>query len=88
MAEKELRKEIEELASELVEVKGELDARIKSLKKKVKPALLVVLGIIGIRIGLKIAHMLMSLVWKLKSFILAGMIFAALKLYLASNKEQ
>jgi hypothetical protein len=88
MAEKELRKEIEELTSELEEIRGELNIRLAKIKKLAKPALLAVAGLIGLKIGLKITKGVLSMLWKMKSLILAAMLLVVLKLYLSSLKEQ
>jgi hypothetical protein len=88
MAEKELRKEIEELTSELEEIRGELDIRLAKIKKLAKPALLAVAGLIGLKIGLKISKGVLSMLWKLKSLFLAAMLLFVLNLYLSSKKEQ
>lgn len=88
MAEKELRKEIDEITSELEEVGAELKVRLAKIKKLAKPAALAVVGIIGLKIGLKILKGILSLLWKLKSVILGASLLLVLQLYLASTKEQ
>jgi hypothetical protein len=88
MAEKELRTEINEIAGELEEIRGELSTRLAGIKKKAKPAALVVVGLIGLKIGLKITKGIFSLLWRMKSFLLAATLLFVLQLYLSSTKEQ
>ncbi|HNY65202.1 MAG TPA: hypothetical protein PKM41_07160 [Deltaproteobacteria bacterium] len=88
MAEKELRTEINEIASELEEIRSELSVRLAGIKKKAKPAVLVVVGLIGLKIGLKIAKGVLSLLWKMKSFLLAATLLFVLQLYLSSTRDQ
>lgn len=88
MAEKELRKDIEEIAGELQEIRGELGIRLAKIRKLAKPAVLAVAGLIGLKIGLKITKGIFSLLWKLKTLFLAATLLFVLKLYLSSTKEQ
>ena len=88
MAEKELRKEIDEITSELEEIRGELNVRLAKIKKLAKPAALAVVGLIGLKIGLKITKGIFSLLWKLKTIFLAATLLFVLQLYLSSKKEK
>ena len=88
MVEKELRTEINEIASELEEIRSELSVRLAGIKKKAKLAVLVVVGLIGLKIGLKIAKGVLSLLWKMKSFLLAATLLFVLQLYLSSTRDQ
>jgi hypothetical protein len=88
MAEKELRKEIDEITGELGEIKGELDIRIAKLKKLAKPLGLAIAGVIGLKIGLKIMKGVLGLLWKLKSVFLAAALLFVLQLYVKSKKEK
>jgi hypothetical protein len=88
MAEKELRKEIEEITGELEEIKGELAARFAKMKKLAKPALLVLAGLIGLKIALKVMGILFKILWKMKLVILIAGIVAGMKLYQSQNKQQ
>lgn len=87
MAEKELRKEIGEITRELEEVGGELGARLAKIKKLAKPAGFAIVGVIALKIGLKISRGILSLLWKLKSFFLGATLLFVLQLYLTSRKE-
>jgi hypothetical protein len=88
MAEKELRKEIKEITSELEEIRGELNVRLAKIKKLAKPAAIAVAGLIGLKIGLKITKGILSLLWKLKSLFLGATLLFVIQLYLSSTKGQ
>lgn len=79
MVEKKLRKELEGIVQELTEIKEELGRRLAALKKIVKPVVLVLAGLIGLKIALKILRKVLSLVWSLKLYLavagLAGAYF-------------
>jgi|WetSurMetagenome_2_1015567.scaffolds.fasta_scaffold282414_2 hypothetical protein len=88
MAEKELRKDIDEITSELEEIRGELNIRLARIKKLAKPIGLAVIGVIGLKIGLKILKGVLNLLWRLKSFFLAATLLFVLQLYLSSTKKK
>jgi hypothetical protein len=69
MVEKKLRKEIEGIALELIEIKEELGRRLNAVKKTIKPVALVLVGLIGLKIVFKILRKVLSLVWDYKLFI-------------------
>lgn len=63
MAEKKPRVELDDIVRELVELKQELGLRFADLKKKLMPGAVIVLGLIGIKIGFKIMGMFMRFFW-------------------------
>ncbi len=63
MAEKELRQDLQETVNELLEVKADLARRIAPAKEWVKTAALVLLGLIGAKIALKLARFSFRVVW-------------------------
>lgn len=87
MAEKELRKEIEEIISDLEEIKGELEKRFSRMKKMAKPALMVLAGLIGLKIALSILGIIFRLLWKMKLVIIIALLAVGLKFYTSSSKE-
>ncbi len=87
MAEKELRNEIEEITSALEEIKGELEIRFAKMKKMAKPALLVLGGLIGLKIGLAVMGLIFKLLWKMKLVIILALLVVGLKFYLSKSKE-
>ena len=88
MAEKELRSEINEIVADLLEIKEELGIRLGFLKNKIKPFLFTVLGLIGLKIGLKLMKFFLALLWKLRLLVLAGLIVVAYEVYTAQTKKQ
>lgn len=87
MAEKELRKEIEEITNDLEEIKGELEKRFAKMKKMAKPALLVLAGLIGLKIALAIMGIVFKLLWKMKLVIVIALLVVGLKFYLGRSQE-
>jgi hypothetical protein len=87
MAEKELRKEIEEITSDLEEIKIELEKRFAKMKKMAKPALLVLAGLIGLKIALTIMGIIFKLLWKMKLVIIIALLVVGLKFYLSKSKD-
>lgn len=81
MAEKELRKDINEITGEIEEVKAELMARLAKFKKLLKPAVIGVAGLIGLKIALKLLRVFLALFWKLKLPILIMLFLVFLKFY-------
>ena len=63
MVEKRLRKEIDGIVLELVEIGEELGKRFSILKKIAKPAAIVFAGIIALKIALGIFRMILSFLW-------------------------
>ena len=63
MAEKKLRKEIDDTVLELVEIKKELGRRFRVLKDIVKPAAIVLAAVIGMKAAFKLTRMILSLLW-------------------------
>jgi len=64
MAEKKLRKELDDIVRELIEIKGELKPRLNELKKIGTPPALFVVGLIGMKIGLKIGRAVVVRLWR------------------------
>ena len=71
MVEKKLRKELEGIIQELSEIKEELGHRLAAVKKTAKPVALVLVGLIGLKIALKILRKILSMVWDYKLFLAA-----------------
>ena len=63
MAEKKLRKDINDIVLELMEIKEELGRRFKVLKDIVKPAAIVLAALIGLKISFKLLRMILALLW-------------------------
>lgn len=78
MAEKELNKELDAIVPELVEIKAELQARLALMKKKAKPAVFVFAGLIGLKLGLGITRIVLSLIWRHKLLLAAAAIGGSL----------
>jgi hypothetical protein len=88
MAEKKLRQEIEEIVQELVELKSELQHRFESMKKEYKPVALVILGLIGLKIGLKVSRLVLSLLWRHKFFITAVAFLVLYKFNMIQSRKR
>jgi hypothetical protein len=86
MVEKKLRKELDTLARELEEIKEELGDRISVLKKKGMPVAAVLLGFIGLKITYRILRMILSLFWKYKFLIGAGLLLIPLRHSMMQSK--
>lgn len=78
MAEKELNKDSGEIVQELVEIREELQKRFEALKKKIKPAVLIVAGLIGLKIGLWVFRIMVTLLWRHKLLIMAAVVAGSL----------
>ncbi len=78
MAEKELNRRPGDIVQELVDLKAELQARLEIMKKKAKPVVLVVAGLIGIKIGLWITGGVLSLIWRHKLLLATAAIVGSL----------
>ena len=63
MAEKELRMELDGIVGELMEIKEELKPRLAEMKKIGTPVILVLIGLIGTKIGLRIARASVRRLW-------------------------
>ena len=63
MAEKKLRKDINDIVLELIEIKKELGRRFKVLKDIVKPAAIVLVALIGLKTTFKLFRMILALLW-------------------------
>jgi len=63
MAEKKLRKDINDMVMELMEIKGELGRRFKVLNDIAKPAAIVLVGLIGLKMTFKLLRMILALIW-------------------------
>jgi hypothetical protein len=63
MAEKKLRKDINDIVLELMEIKEELGRRFKVLKDIAKPAAIVLVGLIGLKMTFKLLRMILALIW-------------------------
>ncbi|HPI93367.1 MAG TPA: hypothetical protein PK350_09555 [Deltaproteobacteria bacterium] len=63
MAEKELRMELDGIVGELMEIKEELKPRLAEMKKIGTPVILVLIGLIGTKIGLRIARASVRGLW-------------------------
>jgi len=61
MAEKKLRKDIDDIVLELMEIKGELGRRFRALKDIVKPAAIVLVVLIGLKTTFKLLRMILAL---------------------------
>jgi hypothetical protein len=61
MAEKKLRKDIDDIVLELMEIKGELGRRFRVLKDIVKPAAIVLVVLIGLKTTFKLLRMILAL---------------------------
>lgn len=64
MAEKELRRELDDIVRELMEIKTELRPRLVELKKIGTPPALFLIGLIGMKIGLKVGRAVMARLWR------------------------
>lgn len=64
MAEKELRRELDDMVRELREIREELKPRLAELMEIGKPVALALAGLIGLKIGLKILRWTLSLLWR------------------------
>ena len=63
MAEKELRRDLHETVLELLEVKGELVRRLSPVREWAKTAVLVLAGLIGAKIALKLLRAVLGILW-------------------------
>ncbi|MGD0822686.1 MAG: hypothetical protein ABSA71_18285 [Desulfomonilia bacterium] len=63
MAEKKLRKDINDMVMELMEIKKELGRRFKVLNDIVKPAAIVLVALIGLKTTFKLLRMILALLW-------------------------
>ena len=63
MAEKKLRKDINDIVLELIEIKEELGRRFRELKDIVKPAAIVLVALIGLKTAFKLLRMILALLW-------------------------
>jgi hypothetical protein len=63
MAEKKLRKDMNDIVVELMEIKKELGSRFKVLKDVVKPAAIVLVVLIGVKTTFKLLRMILALLW-------------------------
>lgn len=88
MVEKKLRKELEGIALELMEIKEELGHRLDAIKKTAKPVALVLVGLIGLKIAFKILRKLLSMVWDYKLFIAVIAILAPFLYKNFQSKQQ
>ncbi|HWR68812.1 MAG TPA: hypothetical protein VN416_07305 [Desulfomonilia bacterium] len=79
MAEKELRKELDDIVSELREISSELRPRLSTFKKIGKPVVLVVAGFIGVKIALRILRAILSLLWRNMLLIAAILLFVVVR---------
>lgn len=79
MAEKELRKELDDIVSELTEISSELRPRLSTFKKIGKPVVLVVAGLIGVKIALRILRATLSLLWRNMLLIAAILLFVVFR---------
>lgn len=70
MAEKQLRHDISETIQELMEIKGELSRRLRSMKRRLKPAAAVLVVYVGMKVGLKITRMMLGTVLRHKLLLL------------------
>jgi hypothetical protein len=61
MAEKKLRKDMNDIVVELMEIKKELGRRFKVLKDIVKPAAIVLVVLIGVKTTFKLLRMILAL---------------------------
>lgn len=73
MAEKKLSREIDETVQDLLEVRKELLHRLSPVRHWFRTAGLVLLGLVGVKITLKLAGWIFSLLWESKIFIAAIM---------------
>ena len=79
MAEKKLRRELDDMVRELMEVRKELGPRLAELKEIGKPVALALAGLIGLKIGLKILRGILSILWGNRFVIAAVAVFAFVK---------
>ncbi|HOC76948.1 MAG TPA: hypothetical protein PLP82_06075 [Deltaproteobacteria bacterium] len=80
MAEKELRSELDDLVRELTEIREELKPRLSELMRVGKPVALVLAGLLGVKIGLKITRGVLRLLWG-NRFIVAAVLVFSLVMY-------
>ncbi len=73
MAEKKLSREIDETVRELLEVRKELLHRLSPVRQWVKASGIVLLGLIGVKITLRLVGSIFSLLWGSKLLIAAIM---------------
>jgi hypothetical protein len=69
MVEKKLRKEIDGIVLELVEIGEELGQRFSVLKKTAKPVAVALVCIIVLKIAFRILRMILSILWEHKLLI-------------------
>lgn len=79
MAEKKLRRELDDLVRELMELREELKPRLSELMEVGKPVGLVLAGLIGLKIGLKLLRWTLSLLWRNLPVMAAVAVFALVR---------
>jgi len=87
MVEKKLRKELDAVVLELEEIKEELGRRLSLLKKKAMPAVVILAGVIGVKIVLKILRGTSSLIWRHKLLIFLILLLIPLSYTMIQSKE-
>jgi hypothetical protein len=87
MDEKKLRKELDAVVLELEEIKEELGTRLTLLKKKAMPAVVILAGVIGVKIALKILRGTSSLIWRHKLLIFLILLLIPLSYTMIQSKE-
>jgi hypothetical protein len=87
MVEKKLRKELDAVVLELEEIKEELGSRLSLLKKKAMPAVVILAGIIGVKIALKILRGTSSFIWGHKLLIFLILLLIPLSYTMIQSKE-
>ncbi len=87
MDEKKLRKELDAVVLELEEIKEELGTRLSLLKKKAMPAVVILAGVIGVKIALKILRGTSSLIWRHKLLIFLILLLIPLSYTMIQSKE-
>jgi hypothetical protein len=88
MVEKKLRKELDDIVQELKKLKEELGCRFGELKKILKPAAVVLVGLIGLKIIFSVLRAVLSTLWKHKLFIGAILIAGSLGYSKIRSKDQ
>jgi len=87
MVEKKLRKELDAVVLELEEIKEELGSRLSLLKKKAMPAVVILAGIIGVKIAIRILRGTSSLIWRHKLLIFLILLLIPLSYTMIQSKE-
>jgi hypothetical protein len=87
MVEKKLRKELDAVVLELEEIKEELGGRLLLLKKRAMPTLVILAGVIGVKIALRIIRGIPSFLWRHKLLVFLILLLIPLRYSMIQSKE-